>query len=147
MQPIFTCFSQNLNYALGWMVIHSLWQATAIAIISGIVAIVVRKKSPIVRYWIHNTALFAVLIAAMVTFCLYFDFSKDMGQTIFIADRAVSVPDVAQIAEMNQVKIDNAQAESPLSMDGLKMYFNRNIYLIVTIWILGVALLDRKSVV
>ena len=68
MQPLFICFTQNLNYAIGWMVIHSLWQATAIAIVSGIAALVVRKKSPQLRYWIHNAALLGVLIAAVVTF-------------------------------------------------------------------------------
>ena len=143
MKPFFICFTENLNYALGWMVIHSLWQATIIAIVSGIIAISVRKKSPQLRYWIHNAALLSVLIAAIVTFCLYFDFSKEIGQTVFIPESVKSIPNVAQLAESNKATITDV-ANAPLSMDGLKMYFNRNIYLIVTIWVLGVALFILK---
>ena len=144
MQPFFICFTENLNYALGWMVIHSLWQATAIAIISGIAAIAVRKKTPQLRYWIHNTALFAVLIAATITFCLYFDFSKELGETVFIPERVeLATKDVIQAANNQAIVTDNT-LEAPLSMEGLRMYFNRNIYLIVTVWALGVALFILK---
>ncbi len=144
MQPLFTCFTQNLNYAIGWMVIHSLWQATAIAIISGIVAIVVRKKSPQLRYWIHNAALLGVMIAAVVTFCMYYDFSKEIGQTIFIPEKLEAATNAPAFVANNQSSIDNSQSGAPLSMEGLRMYFNRNIYLIVTIWIMGVALFILK---
>lgn len=144
MQPLFICFTQNLNYAIGWMVIHSLWQATAIAIISGIVALVVRKKSPQLRYWIHNTALLGVLIAAVLTFCLYYDFSKEIGQTIFIPENLEAATNAPAFVSNNQSTITNNPSEAPLSMEGLRMYFNRNIYLIVTIWVMGVALFILK---
>ncbi len=143
MQPLFTCFTQNLNYAIGWMVIHSLWQATAIAIVSGIVALVVRKKSPQLRYWIHNAALLGVLVAAMVTFCLYYDFSKEIGQTIFVPEKLEAA---TQGIATTQAEIRNTTSDinAPLSMEGLRMYFNQNIYLIVAIWVMGVALFILK---
>lgn len=144
MQPIFTCFTENLNYALGWMVIHSLWQATVIAIVAGIAAIVGRKKSPQLRYWIYNAALFSVLIAAIVTFCVYFDFSKEAGQTVFIPENFAAATDELGKAGINQVISDTQTGNAPLSIEGLRMYFNRNIYLIVTIWVLGVALFILK---
>ncbi len=143
MQPVFTCFTENLNYALGWMVIHSLWQATAIAIISGIAALLVRKKSPELRYWIHNAALLSVLVAAIVTFCLYFDFSKELGQTIFVPEKVEATANGLQVAQA-EIRNPTSEIGSPLSMEGLRMYFNRNIYLIVTIWALGVALFMLK---
>ncbi len=143
MQQIFICFTENLNYALGWMVIHSLWQATAIAIVSGIIAIVGRKKSPQLRYWIHNAALFSVLMAAIVTFCVYFDFSKEMGQTVFIPEMGSAIADNAEGTQQDILN-RNIETNGPLSMEGLRTYFNRNIYLIVTIWVLGVALFILK---
>ncbi|MBL7816015.1 MAG: M56 family metallopeptidase [Saprospiraceae bacterium] len=142
MQPLFTCFTQNLNYALGWMVIHSLWQATAIAIISGITAISVRKKSPQLRYWIHNAALLAVFVAAVVTFCIYFDFSKAPGHTIVIPEKLAGIPNV--LAANTQPTISNQQSDAPLSIEGMRMFFNNNIYLIVTVWVMGVALFILK---
>ena len=43
-------FSQEFQYAIGWTVIHSLWQATVIALLSGVVMIVLRKKTAQTRF-------------------------------------------------------------------------------------------------
>ena len=142
MQTTFICFSHNLNYALGWMVVHSLWQATAIALLSGILSIVMRKKTAKLRYLVSNAALVTVLTAAVVTFCIYYDFSKEAGQIVFIPDSesAVNQQLVMNNGNAPSVGASDYSAEGPLSINGLKAYFNRHIYLIVTIWALGVAL-------
>ena len=144
MQPIFICFTENLNYALGWMVIHSLWQATIIAIVAAIVSIIGRKKSPQLRYWIYNTALLSVLITAIVTFCVYFDFTKEMGQTIFVPENFAAATEDVEKAGIVQTVMGTQATNTPLSIEGLRMYFNNHIYLIVTIWVLGVALFILK---
>jgi beta-lactamase regulating signal transducer with metallopeptidase domain len=143
MQTTFLCFSHNLNYALGWTVVHSLWQATVVALVSGVLMIVLREKTAKVRYLLSNLALFTVLAASITTFCIYYDFTKDAGQVVFIpeVDNAVD----AQLAAFNTPNIpipqyQNISIDAPLSMAGLKAYFNRHIYLIVTIWVMGVAL-------
>ena len=144
METTFAYFSHNLNYALGWMVVHSLWQATLIAILSGIAAIVFRKKAAQVRYLIHNVALVAVLLAAVVTFGIYYNLSTQPGKTQFVpnrmtlelTDKTTATTPTATTVEAALPK--NTPTES-LSIEGLKGYFNRNIYLIVTIWLLGVA--------
>ena len=142
MQTTFICFSHNLNYALGWMVVHSLWQATAIALLSGVLSIALRKKTAKLRYLVSNAALVTVLAAAVVTFCMYYDFSKEAGQIVFIPDSesAVNQQLVMNNGNAPRVGVSDYSAEGPLSMNGLKAYFNRHIYLIVTIWALGVAL-------
>jgi hypothetical protein len=58
MKPLFLCFSENLDYALGWMVVHSLWQATLIAFIAGALNIALRKRSARVRYIVSNVSCF-----------------------------------------------------------------------------------------
>ena len=142
MQTTFLCFSHNLNYALGWTVVHSLWQATVVALVSGVLMILLREKTAKMRYFLSNLALFTVLAASITTFCIYYDFTKDAGQVVFIpeVDNAVD----AQLAAFNTPNIPISQYQNisipPLSMAGLKAYFNRHIYLIVTIWVLGVAL-------
>lgn len=139
MKPLFACFSYNLDYALGWMVIHSLWQATAIALLSGVVVIVLRKKPAKVRYWVHNIAMFSVLSAAIVTFSIYYDFGKQPGEMRFIPENNLESEVVAEIDN-----ITSSMPTSMLSMDKFQEYFNHNIPLIVTIWILGVALFMLK---
>ena len=142
MKTLFACFSQNLDYALGWMVIHSLWQAIAIALIMGIVMIVLRKQPAKVRYWVANASLLLVLISAMATFIHYYDFTKGASAMRFIPEGTPSV-------FLNETV--NPTVESPplgdlggLSLTAFKSYFNEHIPLIVMIWAMGVALFILK---
>ncbi len=139
MKPLFLCFSENLDYALGWMVIHSLWQATAIAFIYGVIQLILRKKTAKIRYTIANMALFGVVLSAIVTFCLYYDFAKEPSQMVFIPS-----DDTVINAVQSPVIEATSDTANPLSINGFKDYFNHNIPLIVTIWILGVALFLLK---
>ena len=134
MKPIFLCFSENLDYALGWMVVHALWQATLIAFITGALNIALRKRSAQLRYVVSNIALFLVLAMSVATFCYHYDFSKEPTQIRLIPTQITTALQV-------QTEIQNPKSEivSPLSIEGFKDYFNHNLPLIVTIWILGVA--------
>ena len=58
--------TEKVTYALGWVVLHSLWQAVLIAIISGTMLIAFRKKSSKVKYWLASLSLFSVLLCAIV---------------------------------------------------------------------------------
>ena len=162
-------FNQNLNYAIGWTVIHSLWQATAIAILSGIVMIILRKKTAQTRYIVHNVALFAVLVSAVITFNLY-NSESNLGvenvanlvapvpsdlidaTTKITIESPESVNETIEIGK-NQAPIAENKAatlplpivsDSALSMEGMKNYFDANIYFVVLIWLMGVGLFLLK---
>ena len=81
MENIVTPFSHALQYALGWMVIHSLWQAMAIALITGILMLLLRKKSAQIRYIVANIALLSVLLSAVFTFTYYYKSEKNAQAT------------------------------------------------------------------
>jgi beta-lactamase regulating signal transducer with metallopeptidase domain len=141
MKSNFTCFSETFDYALGWTVIHSLWQAMAIAILMGIALIVLRKKTAKLRYWVANTALLTVLLAAITTFAYYYDFSKEPPKVQFIPET------ISQTAGSPVTEIENPKSKilhSTLTLDGFKDYFNQHIPLIVLVWIMGVALFILK---
>jgi beta-lactamase regulating signal transducer with metallopeptidase domain len=137
MKPLFACFSQNLDYALGWMVMHSLWQATLIALITGALNIALRKKSARLRYVVSNISLFMVLAMSVATFCYHYDFNKEAKDIVFIETQATTQP--ITIQQYNSTTIQN-----PLSIEAFKDYFNHNLPLIVTIWVLGVAIFILK---
>ena len=157
-------FSQEFQYAIGWTVIHSLWQATAIALLSGVVMIVLRKKTAQTRYIVHNVALFSVLVVAAVTFSLYFQKAKihtvnatnvvtttpsvQTGETTESATKvSVDIPNVFKISvETGQPEIENPKPEigSPLSIEGMKAYFDSHIYFVVLVWLMGVGLFLLK---
>ncbi len=137
----FTIFSDNIDYALGWMVIHSLWQATLIAIVSGILMIALRKKSAHIRYIVANVALFTVFVAATVTFCFHYDFNNQSPQ--ILSNQSFNVIDES-IAK-NGISLLNATSEDVssdnlLNISNFKDYFNEHLPLIVTLWLFGAAL-------
>ena len=147
MKPNFSIFSDNLDYALGWMVIHSLWQATLIALISGVLMLFLRKKAAKTRYIVANVALACVLAASAVTFCMYFDFSNDEGKLTFtpavgsgIIDGQNQESTLAQMLSTQPTAPSNPQPTTLISVEGFKDYFNRNLPLILVFWVLGVAL-------
>ena len=167
MENIITPFSHTLQYAHGWMVIHSLWQAMAIALMTGILMLLLRKKSAQVRYIVGNIALFAVLVSAVSTFTYYYQSEKNAqatvlnGLTISSNDNAAlgenkiltvnKIPDPQNAGKdltiiVTEPKEDNAPNNNQLLEAGglFKDYFNKNIPLILTIWVLGMALFLLK---
>ena len=125
MKTLFACFSQNLDYALGWMVIHSLWQAIAIALIMGIVMIVLRKQPARVRYWVANASLLLVLLSAMATFIHYYDFTKGASAMRFIPEGTPSV--IFNEAVNPTLESPSSDNTGSLSLGVFKNYFNEHI--------------------
>ena len=171
MENIVTPSSHALQYALGWMVIHSLWQAMAIALMTGILMLVLRKKSSQVRYVVGNIALLAVLVSAVTTFTYYYQSEKNAQATVLNSLTSTStenkraaigenkiltvnkMPDPQNVGKDLTLIVtgpieDNAITDNPLWGAGglglFKDYFNKNIPLILTIWVLGMALFLLK---
>ena len=144
MKPNFTLFSDSLDYALGWMVVHTLWQATLIAFISGILMVAMRKKAAKTRYIVANIALLAVVVSAVVTFCLYYDFASEPAKVSFTPTTDLMGAATKNVSIAAEIPTPKSEIANPLSIQGFKDYFNHNIPLIVTIWILGVAVFMLK---
>jgi beta-lactamase regulating signal transducer with metallopeptidase domain len=129
------------------MVIHSLWQATLIALISGVLMLFLRKKAAKTRYIVANLALMCVLAASAVTFCMYYDFSNDEGTMTFtpavesgLFDGQNQESTLAQTPVTQPTPTLNSQPTTLISVEGFKEYFNRNLPMILVFWVLGVAL-------
>jgi beta-lactamase regulating signal transducer with metallopeptidase domain len=164
MENLITPFSHTLQYALGWMVVHSLWQAMVIALITGVLMLILRKKSAQVRYIVGNLALVAVFIAAVSTFYYYYSTETYARESVLsglnidktketttasIPNNVITqniIPDPQNegknlvITVAKEVKNDAFQSNTAI----FKEYFNNNIPLIVTIWVLGMALFLLK---
>ena len=161
MENLFSLFSHEFQYAMGWTVLHSLWQATVIAILSGVVMIVLRKKTAQTRYVVHNFALYGVLLAAIVTFSFYYNTNNTVVQSEPIAKIAKPAPVAKQTTkfsfetpqslkvtieagDLQPIVTENKATPAPLSIEGMKAYFDANIYFVVLVWLLGVGLFILK---
>lgn len=59
--------SPLLTEQIGWLLIHSLWQFTIIAIIAAALVRMLRRSSSNTQYWMLSTALFAMVLSPIVT--------------------------------------------------------------------------------
>lgn len=136
MKPNFTLFSEKIDFALSWVVIHSLWQATLIALLSGILMVILRNKTAQLRYWVANGALLSVLMIAIGTFIYYFNLSKAEGSLVFIPTEVAN----NTIMPLNTEGVAEASSNlQKIDIETFKDYFNRNLPLILLIWVMGVA--------
>jgi beta-lactamase regulating signal transducer with metallopeptidase domain len=168
MENLLSFFNQNLNHAIGWTVIHSLWQATAVAILSGVVMIVLRKKTAQTRYLVHNVALITVLVSALITFNYYLNSNKNQATDISqVADNQLTATNndlVSLTLNDAKIKLETTTGVQPetqnpelktatslpivsgsaISIEGMKAYFDAHIYFVVLLWLMGVGLFILK---
>ena len=123
---------ENLLYALGWTVVHSLWQGVLIALILAVALIVLQKKSAKARYLVANLGLLAVLITSIVTFCLLTTESTTLG-----LHEAMAIEVHATVGEPGFWESIT---------HNFTIYFNQNLPLIVSVWLMGMVFFLLKMV-
>ena len=81
---------------IGWMLMHSVWQASAIAAALWIVMFLLRGKSARLRYALACSAMVLALIAPVIT----------VWWTMPVMDRAVSGTEVIPVAQATSPACD-----------------------------------------
>ena len=120
----------NLQYALGWTVVHSLWQGIVIASIMAIILMSAKRLSANTRYWIANGSLLLMLVSSISTFAwMTQSIAADQNGLLSLSQNANLLRggnDLSQYVD-NQGFIYNVLS-----------FFNEYISLIVIIWLIGV---------
>jgi len=130
-------FSEQFIYALGWTLIHSLWQGALMGILIALAMVFLQKYTARLRYFIYSISLFVFAGLAIVTFISAYtsfhstaiygsDYAKE-GSIIF-SDRAQQGSDSAAIAE---------ETSSFPFIERVASYCKTHIPLFVVIWLLG----------
>jgi beta-lactamase regulating signal transducer with metallopeptidase domain len=131
-------FSHNLTQAIGWTVVHNIWQATAITLVSALLLALLRQKSSNLRYVVANVGLLMVLVSAVATFCNYYHFSQQASFTF----EPISVQESTfqKDTPLTVTKIfEQKTAEATLNWAQIKAFCNRNLYAVAMAWCLGAA--------
>lgn len=120
-------FSSEITEALGWTVLHSLWQSGLIAAFLLLSFVVLKKASAKVRYRMAGSAMLAVLLTSIATFLYFFDIEKEKDLSVFVIERnsETATPILINIPENTS------------SFSFLANYFEQHLPLIVTIWLVG----------
>lgn len=129
MNFLYSLISENLINAIGWTIIHSLWQGGAAALGCALLMVFLRRSTARTRYLAGVITLILVIVMSMVT---------------FVSIYQPGVPGIPVTAEnSNQLLLTgSATNQGNVTLAAFfKNYFNRHLPLVVTIWLLGVLVL------
>lgn len=142
MRLLFTFFSKEIDYALCWTLLHSVWQIVVIALLLSLLLVLLKRNSAGLRYIICNIFLWLVVMASFATFIYYHQRSEKLFNVVYVPVR-VSVQPADKVLAANTIAEKNPdpsvitdKAQSPWT--AFNQYFNRHLPAIVLFWTLGV---------
>ena len=129
MEFITQFFSDSVLYALGWTVIHSLWQGTLLAGLLSVLIMALEKRSARVRYEVACGALFTMLMMAVSTFIIYLDQDTSLMEVTVALTNSFANPSVTVISGETSFFQSNFQE--------VIAFFDQQLPMIVYIWLIG----------
>ncbi|WP_400193770.1 M56 family metallopeptidase [Hymenobacter sp. B81] len=124
--------------AVGYTILHSLWQGAVVALALAGLLLLLRRHSARVRYSVTAAALGLLLLLAGVTFLRYY-----LTAPVAIVTAAGQAQLSAAVAPVAAVASSPAAAH-PLSAQVVLAYFEHNLPLIVTVWLLGLLTMSLR---
>lgn len=132
--------SPKLVEALGWTILHSLWQSALVAITLSVLLILLQRHSARIRYTVATAALFSSLLIAGVTFVRTY---QQTQPTISMATPAsqLQTPQVAKPTSNTNTTLTTANSAKPMlrgaTLVNFKYYFSKHLPAVVLVWLLG----------
>ncbi len=139
-------FTPELLEAIGWTIIHSLWQGALVAVLLTIVLNTLKHNASTNRYVVSVTALFAMLQISLFTFFTVYephaDFSHLTAPSAIIGNE---IPNFATNSgnlggENLTIRETSISEDIAASIQFIKQVIANNLNYVVSIWIIGVAL-------
>jgi bla regulator protein blaR1 len=123
-------FPDPFIYALGWTVIHSLWQGTFVACLMALILTGLQNKSAETRYRVAGGALFASILAAVVTFFSLYMAGNNHTTSFLNETRPFTMVHLTFLAEK--------ESFGRQMYSNIAGFLNEHLFYIVIAWILGV---------
>jgi beta-lactamase regulating signal transducer with metallopeptidase domain len=141
-------FSSELIEALGWTIVHSLWQGSIVAIGLFILLLFMRKNSAQVKYLLSFVALIIVLVWSSATFVHSFNYAIEKKE---LKERIISDPDYVKTLFTNNNPENANQVtviQEPINIQLIKVrsWFLRHFNLLCTLWLIGMLFLILRMV-
>ena len=144
--------------ALGWTLLHSLWQGAVFAILLAVLFIVLRSYTAQSRYVVAAGLLTAFFVTVGATFCMQW---QDTGDRIELAstesviqptEESLGFDEMAATATQSAIDHVNIQpnntevviAKQSHWLTAFSKYYERHLPLLVTFWLLGVLVLQLR---
>ncbi|RDC65197.1 M56 family metallopeptidase [Adhaeribacter pallidiroseus] len=132
--------SPKLVEALGWTILHSLWQSALVAITLSVLLILLQRHSARFRYTVATTALFASLLIAGVTFVRTYQQTQPTVSLV-MPDSQLQPALVAKPTSKTNTALTKANDAKPMLRGAIlvnfKYYFSKHLPAVVLVWLLG----------
>lgn len=132
-----TIFSENVMHALGWSLIHSLWQGAIIALILAVLLLFFRKSSSSFRYRLSVGSLFLAFVLFFGTFIFFYSNSSANEVEALVVDNEEIIEII--IETTNPTATENANFLAVYAD-----YFNTHLPFIVTLWLMGMVVFTLR---
>ena len=143
-----TLLSPRLTGALGWTLLHSLWQGAAFALLLGVVLVALRSYSAQARYAISVGLLGGFFLTAGTTFYVQWGAAGVGPANQWSAGRPAATPPAAAPTAALPPVPTAATAPVPAAptpfLSRLSTYYQRHLPLLVTLWLVGVLALQLR---
>ncbi|MDR6561795.1 MULTISPECIES: M56 family metallopeptidase [unclassified Arcicella] len=128
-------FPENVMTAIGWTLLHSVWQLIVIAIVLK-VALLISKKSATKRYWLSFAGLFSQLLATVATFLMVFE-----ENTVYLSTKSNLTFD-----KLTQTNLTNTStlSSTPNLWNDFQLLLSNNLNLLVSAWLIGTVFLSVR---
>ncbi len=139
MKPIQSIFSPEITEALGWTIVHSIWQGTVLLIMLLILLSVLKKYSSQVRYFISFTILVIMLGWSFSTFVKSYQYAKEKQLVKYELLKNPGYIKNIVVQNTNETNIINS-SEFNIKIIKIRAWFQRNFPLFLSVWLVGIAL-------
>ncbi|MFC2138249.1 M56 family metallopeptidase [Bacteroidota bacterium] len=126
--------------ALGWTLVHSIWQIALWAIVAVSAMVMSHRNKAKIRYSILGIILFCICLTSVVTFGYHYNNAKVNNTQNQVTTNENVVTDNAEenVHESNNIHADQAQITKKANLyNWFYSYFDKHLPAIVSIWFLG----------
>src|SRR6266481_5218419 len=141
----------NATHALGWALVHFLWQGTALAILLGIALTFTRPSAARTRYALGMLTLVAMLVLPIATAVRLYERGASLTAQDSPIGRAPAAPSRVQLPAPRVAAIPAASpaqtaavASAPTLFAQMKDGLEPVVPWLVAAWVLGVLLLSVR---
>jgi beta-lactamase regulating signal transducer with metallopeptidase domain len=132
-------FSNAICRALGWTLIHSMWQGIAIALLTAFLLRLLRNRSAQTRYQVAYGALLSLWIMAIYNFCSIYHLEQNQPPPTSVRLESSAVEPISLVIQA----IGN-QSFTEQCSDFLNHFLNPYLGLITLAWSLGFCFLSTQ---
>jgi beta-lactamase regulating signal transducer with metallopeptidase domain len=136
-------FASELIEAIGWTLVHSLWQGSAVVIVLAILLVIMRKNSAQLKYFVSFVSLIILLGWSVSTFVDAYRYAAEKRE---LKERIATSPDNFRLLlKQNMANTATAQTGNSelidLKLIKIRSFFQRNFSIICTLWLAGMLFL------